>query len=149
MPPTTDEIEAAAGDLRAVNAPRTPGGIWDRYPTETVFAMRYTAQVVLADAWLAANPAGDSDPIDAAHLESLGLERFGRPGNVPNRFRRDYSDGTVTVTHRPAMVGWPETWVVSGSSAACTISVGFATTRGRLRRLLAALGVPAAEGGAP
>ena len=148
MPPTddyADELRDAVASLRRLASGEDLAAVYPLFVPHNLDVALCFDRGTVAHAWLAANPADDGEAITAAHLESLGLERFGRPGNVPNRFRRDSPDGTgtVTVTHRPAMAGWPEAWVLSGTSPACTISVGFATTRGQLRRLLAALGVPA------
>ena len=86
-------------------------------------------------------PIDDGVPIDAAWLETVG----GRLNYLKQWEWLYGADGHHLSVIRGAPPGW-SCDVVSTDSA---VELPPITTRGQLRRLLAALGVPAAEGGAP
>ena len=145
MPPTPDEIEAAAGRLRRHRAGEQSASVWPDPAT----AWAGDDLDTLADAWLAEHPADDGEAITADWLTASGLPQTLSP--VPeytrDRYAADFTSWRVTVVRRQfgnwQMFAW-------ATEKLCDQSVSvIAHTRGQLRRLLAALGVPAANGGAP
>ena len=102
-------------------------------------------RAVLADAYDREHPADDAEPIDAAWLASAGFAEDARnggewlrliPGGCPgdtNRVVAFDSNGGVCL----------ECCNAAGESTE-VVSLAPCPTRGQLRRLLAALGVPAA-----
>lgn len=85
--------------------------------------------IMVARAWLAANPADDELPVDEAWLRSIGARRGGSPHARPLFIDcvnfDDVANGVVSICD------WTETAIVNHRY----------TTRGSVRRLLAALGI--------
>jgi len=81
MPPTPDEIEAAAGRLRRYRGGEPVAGVWGTGPDDPWANDDFDT---LADAWLAGHPADDSLPIDAVWLASIGWQADPQP-NDPAR----------------------------------------------------------------
>ena len=136
MPPTPDETEAAAGRLRRLAAGEAYGDTYDDCDSTEGEDRR-----TLADAWLADHPADDGDEIDAAWLDTLGATDD-PARRLPWLWRLNPAGDSLAV--RAAASGWVCS-ILPGDSA--RVSLPSPTTRGQLRRLLAALGAGLPAGG--
>ena len=141
---TTDEIEAAAGRLRRLAAGELVTQVW---PAADVFGSslrRDRDRAAVADACLAANPADDSAAIDAAWLDSVGGDDERGDGDRAWRV----GPAAKLCVGRGTAPGLWHCWVREGGFDDETVTLPLLESRAQLRRLLAALGVPAARGGA-
>jgi hypothetical protein len=153
---TADELRAAAARLRNPSSPvgLTPDELWNR-------TQRWAndARVVVA-AWLRDNPEDDGEPVTGEFLESLGFELsqdkpHGRRWKLVV-CRQDHGSNQGVTTHwldvhEPCDDGsgrlwWPINFWQRNEDDRKADGVGLLswvehTTRGHVRRLLAALGV--------
>jgi hypothetical protein len=137
----SDELRAAAERLRQVKAGGPITVIYDRRDDlKDAFRLIDIDRRILADAWLAQNPADDAEPADAAFVR-----RFGTPIS-------DEGDGVIVKFDRPAIepsvrLIWEKNW--KGDTRVC-VGIGRdnfvqTDTRGVVRSLLTALRVPLTE----
>ena len=141
MPPAPDEIEAAAGRIRRLAAGESGDAVYpDRTGWPHALACRADTQT-LAAAWLARHPADDREPVTAAWIDAVGGDDERGCGVVA------WPVGSLSklcVGQYRGTGAW-HCWVRDGHNGEETVTLPQLTTRGQLRRLLAALGVPAAS----
>jgi hypothetical protein len=149
----SDELRAAAERCRGLEG---PGWV----DTENASAECVADLLVLARAWMAEHPADDAEPVTADWLEATGWERHdARPGwrrwkRVVCVQRHDPLSGATTHwldIHEPqtgadGSVWWPINFWQQHESDEKPEGVAWLswvdhTTRGHVRRLLAALGL--------
>lgn len=112
--------------------------------------------MALAEAWLADHPEDDGEPVTEAWLRSLGyLPDDSSPPNG-DLAKKIWGKGeTADYGKEPAMHMvvnardggiWVEAYAADGDSL-CIIEIDAVATRGAVRRLMAALGIPAGSTG--
>ena len=146
MPPTTDEIEAAAGRLRRLAAGEDDPTVyaWAAHRSiNFIGSLQNDDSRLLADAWLAANPADDSEPATACWV----MAALPADADYPYRTHASHPGKLAALSwhcgqeYRPG----PADRAVNFRVCVNGVEIDWRTaTRGQLRRLLAALGVPAA-----
>jgi hypothetical protein len=126
----TDELRAAAERVRRAKAGEHPFAIYGEDDAQT---QGWHDRKVLAEAWLAANPADDGEPVTEDWLRDQGWDSDGYDlpyWTLPAARRRGITIGVFTGKSRMSRL-------VFGREP-----VAQPATRGDVRRLLAAIGVP-------
>lgn len=151
MSPTTDddaadELRDAVASLRRLANGENLAEVYPLFVPHNVIMALCLDRGTVAHAWLTANPADDGEAITAEWMDAVGGDD-------------ERGDGDRVWPIGPAAwlsVGlgggvwhcWVRSWVREGGGGGEeSVTLPLLTTRGQLRRLLAALGVPAAEGG--
>ena len=111
-------------------------------PTGDCADMR--AAIVLARAYIAANPADDGEPVTDEWLRSLGFSRHMQPAACCHL---SIKTTTLTLTRWQDKAGdGPIRWSVSGQDYSDWLPhCLWPVTRGQVRRLCAAIGIPHAQ----